>query len=654
MEFKIRPFKELLGMRFNIPSYQRGYRWEKENVEALLNDIQEFATKTKKEEGEFYCLQPVVVRVNSHLSEIESLRKGKPVIVYDLLDGQQRLTTLWLILNQERFRNLWNSMDVDHNSLYTMQYESRDNLFKKAIDNGSDMFETIDLYYLKSAFSTITEWRGQIIKILEALVPVNPTDITNDVRIIWYEFDKETEGEESRQASSIKVFSRLNYGKIALTDTELIKALILQSDIYPDDNSEKGRNAMREHLFRIATEWDDIEKGLHNDLFWGMLTPEDYKPANHLELILKFVAEKIQKEKGYRIIDNQRRDFHIIANYLGVNSSVLPSQYAENVDQLWCMIRDVYISLYNWYTNDTFYHLIGLNVLIQGGSNPIPLITEIYNKYCSVNKESFRLYLESEIGRLIEIQEKVDDNLGKKITVDLRDLQYGIHNPRIIKILEALNIYLHITNKHLGLRFNFKNFKGIKDNKDKKVTSLEHIHPQHLNFENDAKYKDVYDWYNNTLNIISSDPEYSKNEKMQTAINLLGDILKNEEKFKEQIAECQKNVEEIDRFFDKHAQMDAGHMHTLYNLALVDKDTNAALSNNLIDVKRKILQEREERGDTYVPIATNYVFNKHFSNHISEMKFWNKDDREAYFAKIEEAYHYFINKKNIYMQYGTK
>ena len=35
-------------MSFNIPSYQRGYRWEKENVEALLNDVQEFATKTKK------------------------------------------------------------------------------------------------------------------------------------------------------------------------------------------------------------------------------------------------------------------------------------------------------------------------------------------------------------------------------------------------------------------------------------------------------------------------------------------------------------------------------------------------------------------------------------------------------------------------------
>lgn len=647
MEFKIKPFKELLGMEFNIPSFQRGYRWEKENVEALLNDIQEFATKTKKEEGEFCCLQPVVVRANSHLSKIESQKKGKPVKVYDLLDGQQRLTTLWLILNEKRFRNLWDNMDIDHPSLYTMQYESRDNLFEKAIDNKSDMFENIDLYYLKNAFGTITEWKGQIIKLLEALVPVDPTEITNDVRIIWYDIDKEVE-KTNNQASSIIVFSRLNYGKIALTDTELIKALILQSDIYPDDNSEKGRNAMKEHLFRIATEWDDIEKGLHNELFWGMLTPEDYNPSNHLELVLKFVAEKIQKEKKYQIVDHQRRDFHIISNYLGVNSCISSKQYAENVDSLWSMIRDVYNSLHNWYMNDTFYHLIGLNMLIQGGSNPIPIITDIYSKYSSVNKESFRLYLESEIGKLIAIQEKVDDNLGKKIIVDLKDLQYGIHNSRIIKILEALNIYLHITNKKIGFRFNFKNFK------DKKVTSLEHIHPQHLNFDNNVKYEDVLDWYKNTSYIITSNPKYCENVKMKSVINQLGDMLKDKDWFKERIVECQKNVEEIDRFFDQHAQMDTGHMHTLYNLALVDKDTNAALSNNLIDVKRKILQKREEQGDTYVPIATNYVFNKHFSNHISEMKFWNKDDREAYFAKIEEAYHYFINKKNIYMQYGTK
>ena len=82
-------------------------------------------------------------------------------------------------------------------------------------------------------------------------------------------------------------------------------------------------------------------------------------------------------------------------------------------------------------------------------------------------------------------------------------------------------------------------------------------------------------------------------------------------------------------------------MHTLYNITLVDKATNAALSNNLIDVKRFILQEREENNQTYVPLATNYVFNKYFSKTISDMKFWTKDDREAYFEVLKKAYEFF-------------
>ena len=54
MDLIDKPFKELLGMHFNIPNYQRGYRWEKEHIEALLNDLQEFALKEGKEPDEFY------------------------------------------------------------------------------------------------------------------------------------------------------------------------------------------------------------------------------------------------------------------------------------------------------------------------------------------------------------------------------------------------------------------------------------------------------------------------------------------------------------------------------------------------------------------------------------------------------------------------
>ena len=43
----IKPVSALLGMNFFIPAYQRGYRWDKQQVEDLLNDILKF--KPKKE-----------------------------------------------------------------------------------------------------------------------------------------------------------------------------------------------------------------------------------------------------------------------------------------------------------------------------------------------------------------------------------------------------------------------------------------------------------------------------------------------------------------------------------------------------------------------------------------------------------------------------
>ena len=635
MDFKVKTFKELLGMKFNIPSYQRGYRWEKENVEALLNDIQEFAEKKDKEPGEFYCLQPVVVKKNKKLSE------DADIPVYDLLDGQQRLTTLWLILNTPTFKSLWSYFEKKHLDPYSMQYESRKNLFSQALDDKTDPLDNIDLFYLKKAYDTIMNWDGDPLKILTMLVPKKTDVDTANVRIIWYEFEDSEDLVNDKQTSSIKVFSRLNYGKIALTDTELIKALILQSDIYPDDNSLRNRNVMREHLFRIATEWDDIEKGLHEEMLWGMLTTDEYNPVNHMELLLRFVAEQIQMEKKYKIIDYQRRDFHIISNFLGINSNIIPEEYAHNVDLLWTRIRDAYNAIRNWYVNDDFYHLIGLYILMQGGSNPISLIKVIFDKYSSPmnEKENFKAYLEGEIGKAIRITEKEGESSedGKRL-LKLHELVYGEHNQRIIRILEALNIYLYLQNKFIGSRFNFKKFKEFK------VTSLEHIHPQHLNFQDDVEYDDVKTWFNNTKEIVTSNAGYSSNDTIIKALTSLEELLANKKQFNNVVSQCQEAVEAIDAFFDKKANMSEGHMHTLYNLTLVDKDTNAALSNNLIDVKRSILHDRENKNKTYVPLATNYVFNKYFSNSVSDMRFWTKEDREIYFSFVEKSYNYFTCK----------
>ena len=72
--------------RYFIGGYQRGYRWTPLQVTQLLDDIREFTKRQNPQENDFYCLQPLVMRVSEEGG-------------YEVVDGQQRLTTLMLILS---------------------------------------------------------------------------------------------------------------------------------------------------------------------------------------------------------------------------------------------------------------------------------------------------------------------------------------------------------------------------------------------------------------------------------------------------------------------------------------------------------------------------------------------------------------------------
>ena len=74
--------------RFWIPAYQRGYRWKRLQVSQLLDDIWEFIQNNQG--GPFYCLQHLVIK-----------RCGREDGDYDyeVVDGQQRLTTIHILLN---------------------------------------------------------------------------------------------------------------------------------------------------------------------------------------------------------------------------------------------------------------------------------------------------------------------------------------------------------------------------------------------------------------------------------------------------------------------------------------------------------------------------------------------------------------------------
>lgn len=667
--FEVKNFCQLLRMDFNIPYYQRGYRWEKQQVEDLLNDLAEFVSNEHElEEGEFYCLQPIVVKKNTSLSE----QKG--CTVYDIIDGQQRITTIYLLLKcLENTRK----EQCDNHDIYSIEYEKANEsecylstekfetdleFFNKGKKDECSYYTNIDAFFIFYAYKTMYEWFNNHKRLKANIVKSLINELNtknNDIRVIWYEL---VDDEEEK---SIDAFTRLNEGKIPLTESELIKALILQCDCY----THEEKPLMQEVAFRRACEWDNMEKSLQNSLFWAMLTPDAYNPPSHIDLVISFVCRKIKNSAPsiYAFSEDKKLFSFLVIDKFIKETTAKEDNDAKNrsladaITEVWQMIQDTYIIFHNWFINRKIYHLLGLLTLLKKRSiqEQFMMLQGVYDIFtdCTSNKDKAISKLEGKIGQEILIKKNMNENSKfknsnvdpdsepnkEKQTYDIFTINYEECPDLIIKELETFNIYLHVSDNANNSIFQFDKFRKYK------VTSIEHIHPQNLDTEN-MSIDDVRKWFADrktkvdTTNNADLRNAVDKLEKIFSDIDSMTDDKQKAQKFfdkKDNIIDAEKV---IDGCFDELAKMKPEYMHTLCNMALVDKETNSALSNNLLYVKRHILQEREQLGVTYVPIGTYAAFNKRFSEDILDLKFWSPSDRDRYFNKIKEAYDYYVDK----------
>ena len=661
---KVLNFYHLLNNTFNIPEYQRGYRWEKKQVVDLLNDIKDFIRRRdsgKVNTKEFYCLQPIVV---FNTSENE----------YDVIDGQQRLTTLYLIL---KALNKTIEDNCNNSVIYKIGYSK----FASCTDcdylnsdgflnDDGQQYASADNFFLHKAYKEIQNWFdcNKSLKVPFAQLLMNedcsatlPDDDKKDIRVIWYETENGNNTDLDsicREKESIEIFNRLNYGKIKLTDTELIKALIMQSDCY----SEEKHASMEQWTSKVAADWDMIEKKLHNSFFWSMLNAvEDKNNPSHIRFILSYAARDIYNEcikSGERIMDGIKDDDHF--DYMVIDRwlSQEGKEREKLVKDFWNRVIDIFSLFESWYEDLETYHRIGLIVLfMEKSSNRNKdvnnLISKLYDKRL-LSKSKFIEELNTRIKTFVEItSEDRDKNPNTLKTINYLD------NPKeIIRILELVNVIDHLRKPNDESRFPFHLFKKYD------VTSLEHIHPQHII---DMPFKEACSWLKRksgelekleTIKDVSKAKEAAEKLKADLVFmdekeenKLVRDANKKanqeaEEKYK-QSSEIKKLMEEVDKVFDELASMKPEEMHSISNMALVDQPTNSALQNYLLDTKRSILQERskasvESGKHTFVPISTEMAFNKSFSKSVNDLKFWTSEDRESYYKHIESIYNEFV------------
>ena len=609
----LKTIDELLGMRFFIPNYQRGYRWTKRQVTDLLNDINEFDA----DKDGFYCLQPLVVKQRKEdmlskihdaksIEEVKKLLKGD----WEVIDGQQRLTTIYILLTC-----------LGKRDPYSLEYATRSDsaTFLQKMDETKSE-QNIDYHFMTQAKNTITEWlqsdfdKSAFLKKLQT-----------KVKFIWY---------ESIDEDPIKVFTRLNIGKIALTNSELVKALFLNSSNFGD----KEEYSLRLKQQEIASEWDEIEYTLQNDEFWMFLHDEGYKSPTRIDFIFDLICEQnalnIQafddkKKKDQMIGTDEYRTFRYFYEYF---NAPYPKEGTEQrrlrTESAWKIVKSYYQTFNEWFDDLELYHYIGF--LVACKKNIGPLLASWRNLR---SKKDFLRYLKGEI---------------KKITDPIKpDFQYnddGSNKTNCRPLLLFHNIQTVINQNHT-LRNNEKYKINVFYKFPFHLYKLEKWDVEHINSNIDNQENDENTRKEWLLNVyISADPNTQQKISDYFAIKENGADKKNE------------LFEEIQKAFPEHEAWTPEDKNRIWNYALLDSSTNRSYGNAIFSAKRRIIigkdkgrlipvpkfkdgklvtGEEKEANSSFVPPCTKQVFLKYFSSTAGDNNYWTKNDAEDYKKDIK-------------------
>lgn len=536
--------------RFFVPAYQRGYRWDRNDVDRLLNDIWD-------SRGTDYSLQPIVVKLETQ-GETESDN------VWELIDGQQRLTTLYLILNyiEEKARGL--------GATYSLSYETRSGSGIEAYLKKPDESKhknNIDFFHIYQAYCCIDKW----FKLFgdETTQRQNARKfedyLSSSVKVIWY---------QTEEKDATALFTRLNVGRIPLTDAELIKAALLST---VQDN--------RKH--EIAAQWDLIERDLHRPDIWAFVAGSaanttDEKYPTRISLLLDTLADEVEELKG------KRPRYHTFDK---LQPEIIPDKALD----FWKKVVSLHAQILGWHEKPTLYNKIGF--LVACGQPIGKFISEAKKK----KKSEFEKYLISEIKKHINV--KCDD---------FGDLSYEKTNEKT-KLQNLLLLFNIETSSKAEVHFSFSKYVVEK-------WSLEHIHAQ--NAETLTKVEQWRSWlteHKAALDVLDVSDEI---KLLKTEVNV-DDKDITAEKFK---GLSQRILKLLNR--DEIAD------HSIRNLALLSRDDNSSLSNSVFEVKRQKILDFDREG-CYVPICTRNVFLKYYANADAQQPhFWSEKDKESYYDAI--------------------
>jgi uncharacterized protein with ParB-like and HNH nuclease domain len=638
---------ELCNKNFFIPDYQRGYRWGDIQIRQMLEDIYSFIYD-KNAAGSFYCLQPVVVKKMTPdevaANKLESAFDNNTW--YEVIDGQQRLTTIRIILalesqidrfNKMRF-NMYYQTRPELGKLFDkLRIDEKDERFIVKFDNDNDQCNDIDSWHIHNAANKILDWFQNGSGYFKPSIQEfkggfyenfsNTKEKDKSVQVIWYELCDNSDPYE--------MFKRLNDKSISLNNAELIRGMFLSdSAVYKGEELllsqfdedvrpivEKRELARKQS--HIIEEWDIIEKQLWDDKFWSFIKKE--KNSDDYSCRIEYIFDLISKKTS-----NQKDSLYTYLEFDGM----LKSGAVKDLWDLWLKVETYFSLLIAWYNDRYYYHKIGFLTTELGSSVLIEMLSESTN----VSKKEFKKTIEGRINSAIHDKKKP----GRKIL----DYTYKDDYNMLKRVLFLYNVE---TTYKQGLEFfPFERYKDYE-------WTLEHIHAQ--NSERiDHSIKDKWvEWFDENKKVLERLSSRLPNDENLTLLisffnNEYNRLINYKDKYT--FNDVTKVFDLVLKYFNDLSAQEGTPtvMHGISNMALLSGSTNASIGNSVFEVKRQMIMDDDAKGN-YIPLCTRKVFLKYYNKNdknftVQQNFYWSDKDRKHYLEDIKEVLKPYIDAEN--------
>lgn len=595
-------FGEYLGndKLYNIPEYQRGYKWTEQQVRQLLNDILEF--DTGGDDDLFYCLQNITL--------VE--KDGN----YNVVDGQQRLTTLALLLSYFKETSLVNkkinyAVRQPSNAFLQNIISNENNFIDKII--ASQSFDEYlaeydldfqDIYFMYSALRCINRWVDE--QGTEAK-PFNTTafkeKLLNNVMLIVNRIS----GIEEQE-----LFMNLNAGRVHLDGSDLVRAILItrvaKQEMEEHDSSEiKTVVRLNERRIRIGWELDELNSWWSKKDVAAYFTPfitiktgeKETVKFDHekhpINLLYKLWAEiNINKEKEIRL-------------------SLFETRNTKALD-LYSDIIQLHRTFKDWYEDREIYHFLGLLFSLRALT-----IQKVWKEWNLVEntRTDFLSYLKAEIKKAIFGEDPKDgeEEVGGIMYWLNKIKDYNSVSPtywkgmqELQKILLVLDIIEHAKKKESGVPLPFLKPLYFKNQKEDE----EHVYPATPKDITVKGFKDLEDPMSSIENYLI---------KINTGYE--GDLLIkwgiSSEIWQEFSHEVKNEKLEVLKKEIHHKRP----INSIGNLVLLHLSINRAFGNNYYTDKRIDVINNTENGE-YVRQHTLKVFVKQTES--SDLNDWTMKD----------------------------